>query len=340
MIFPDTRERVPLPELSDEAVDTLRRRAYRPAFVDNEQRPELSFSFLRPPGWEAGQPWLTPSAELPLPSIASLTRQSPKAGIEVLLFEAPFDCLPGDLLDSTLDALTLPQKSEGLLRDIWYADRMGERPHGYELVAAQRHGKDHFVFLVAMQGDAVKRCRDEVNAILASFGLKEPRTAPYADRWRVHSDEGLGLSFAVPAEAQVSAAQGGAKVRWAIEGGAVELSLAPPGPRERRLEDAQQQLVLKAKRQGVVLEDEGRGGDMPAAPGGVLRGDVAIRAFASTSSSKREAEAMLLLGARDDGTPLRLSGLWPARTAHRIAWMRARFAFLQVVTTMAPLTRT
>lgn len=335
MIFPDARERVPLPRLDDETLDVLRRRAYRPAFVENERRPELSFSFLRPPGWEVGPPALTPSAELPLPSLACLSRSAPKAAIEVLLFEASYDVLPGDLLDATLDCLTLPQRSEGLLRDLWYADRMGERPHGYELMAAQRHGKDLFIFLAVMQRDAVQRCRDEVNAIIASFGPKEPRPGPYADPWRMHDDAGLGLSFAVPGEARVSSAQRGAKVSWSIDGGVVELSCRPLGPRERRVDDAEQQLVSEAKRLGAALVTPGRGGDMPAAPGGVLVGDVSIRSYESAPSSKKALEALLLVGTRADGAPLRIAGTWPARTAHRVAWMRARFAFVQLVTTLA-----
>lgn len=335
MIFPDARERVPLPRLDEETMDVLRRRAYRPAFVENTRRPELSFSFLRPPGWEVGPPVLTPTPEMPLPSLACLTRNAPKAAIEVQLFEAPYDVLPGDFLDATLDCLELPQRSEGLLRDIWYADRMGPRAHGYELMAAQRHGKDLFVFLVSMEKGAVQRCRDEVNAILASFGTKEPRPGPYADPWRMHEDKGLGLAFAVPGDARVSSVQGGAKVSWAIDGGTVELSVRPLGAKERRIDDAEQQLVAEAKRLGCTLLVPGRGGDMPAAPGGVFEGQVSIRGYESAPSSRKALEAVLLVGARADGTPMRVAGTWPARTAHRVAWMRARFAFVQLVTTLA-----
>lgn len=332
MIFPDVRERVPTPAFSPETVELLKRCAYKPAFVELKAWPELNFSFLRPPGWNVGPPVMSPSLELPIPALASFTRKDPPAVVELLMYEAPFDCLPGDFLDSELGALSLPQRSEGPLGDGWYADRKGARESGWELMAAHRKGKDHFVFLCAMPTAATSSCTDEVNAIVGTFGLRKPRPHPFADRWRVRKDDGLGLSFALPAEASVAQGIGDTQATWATGAGDILLSvrLIP----QRRIEDAEEALKIELLRRGIAL-GPGRVGDLPAAPGGVFAGDVEIRLYESAPSSTRPVEVFLIVGTRrDGGARVRIAGAYPTRVVDKNAWMRARFALVQIAATM------
>lgn len=333
MIFPDARQRVPTPSFPPETIDVLKRRAYKPASVELTVRPDLNFTFLRPPGWEVGPPVMSPSLELPIPALASFTRKNPSAGVELLVFESRYDCLPGDFLDSTFDAVSLSHRSEGPVGDGWYADRMGAREHGYELMAAHRKGKDLFVFLCAMPTSAVASCRDEVNAVIGTFVLKAPRPHPFAERWRVHRDDSVGLSFALPDGARPARALAGADVTWSIDGGEVELSVRPLSTRETATEEVEQVFKAELQEKGIVL-GEGRVGDLPAAPGGVFAGEVAIRLFDSTPSSTRSVEALVIAGARKEGGSLRIAGVWPSRAAHTDAWMRGRFALVQLVATM------
>ena len=333
MIFPDARTRVPPPAFPAETVDLLRRRDYRPTLVELLSRPDLSFSFLRPPGWDVGPPVMSPALDLPLPSLASFTRKDPPAGIELLLFEASFDCLPGDFLDTSFDALSLTHRSEGPLGDGWYSDRMGRRDDAYELLAAHRRGKDLFVFLSATPAASVARCRDELNTIIGTFDLKDPRPHPFADRWLVHEDELLDLSFAIPADATVDRHEGAARVTWPIDGGPVEIQvrcLREPPPQVPRIEAS---IRRELARKGILL-DAGRAGDLPAGPGGIFSGTVGIRLYETEPNSERPVEVFLVVGRRDDGTRVRFTSIHPTRTANQNSWMRARFAIVQLATTM------
>jgi len=334
MFFPDPRKRTATPALTAEKADALKKRAYKPAFVDVEKRPELSFSFLRPPGFEVGPPTLIPTTEFPVPFLASIRRRAPDAVLEIAFFEANFDCLPGDFLDSVFDGLTMTEVSEGPLGFAWYADRSVEREHGYELLAAQRLGKDLVVFIGAAKKDGLKKSREEMLHILGTFSLKEGRGHPYVDRYRMHTDDTLKMSFAVPDAVTTTRVPGGASFVWDIEGGPVEFSVRQASEKQRRLDDVEKALHAELKRKGIVVAPEGRGGDMRAAPGGVLEGEVAVREYTTTAASKRQMSVVLFFAARSDGTRVRFVVEMPKREAHKIAWMRARFAFVQLMTTL------
>jgi hypothetical protein len=334
VFFPDPRKRVGIPRLTVADAERLKKRAYKPAFVDVEKRPDLSFSFLRPPGWEVSGPTMIPTVDFPVPFLASLRRRAPDAALEVAFFEATFDCLPGDFLDSVFDGLTMTDVGEGPLGDGWYADRSVERTHGYELLAALRLGKDLVIVVGAAKKDGLKKAREEMLHIIGTFALKEPRGHPFVDRYRMHTDDTLKLQFAVPDDVKTTRAPGGVAFTWDIEGGPVEFSVRQLNAQQRRLDDVEKALFAELKRKGIVTAPEGRGGDIAAAAGGVLAGDVVVREYTTTETSKRQARVVLFVGTRTDGTRLRFVVEMPAREAHKIAWMRARFAFVQMMTTL------
>jgi len=334
MLFPDPRRRVGLPTVTRADAERLKKRAYKPGFVEVTSRPDLAFSFLRPPGWEVTPPNLIPTSDFPVPFIAELRRKAPDAAIELAFFEAPFDCLPGDYLDAVFDGLTMTDVSEGPLGDGWYADRSVERAHGFELLAAHRLGKDLLLAIGVAKKENLKKSRDEMLHILGTLSLKTSRGHPFVDRYRMRADDKTGLSCALPDDAQVKASPNGFAATWNVEGGPVELSVQKLAPTQRRLDDVEKALFAEWKRKGLSLPTEGRGGDMPAAAGGALAGDIVVRAYQTLPSSKRAAEIVWMLGTTRDGTRVRFVVEMPTRETHKIAWMRARFAFVQMMTTL------
>jgi hypothetical protein len=332
MFFPDARQLVEVPVFTPAQVEELKRKLYRPAFVEMEKRPELSFAFLRPPGWEVGPPAMPPSQDYPVPSLASVKRTNPTAAMEVGVVEAPYDCLPGDFLDCVLDGLTCTHASEGPVGDGWYADRSAHKDHGAELMAAHRRGGNLYVFLCAFK-DATPKTRDEVLSILGTFSLKQEPASRLVGRWHLHGHPGA-VPFAIPESATVAKAPGGVAVTWSVEGGTVELSARTPGPKERSAGEVQEALRTELKRKGILLEDRPAVRQVDAPPGSTLSGPVSVTTWQATPESKLPVEVTLLLGTRPDGSRLRVTAEVPARTAHKIAWMRGRFALVQAVTTL------
>lgn len=334
MLFPDARSRVPVPSFSNDDVAELKKKLYRPAFVEPGDRQEVSFAFLRPPGWEVGPPGFQPTEELPIPFLASIRRKAPDAGLEIALYEATHDCLPGDFLDCVLDGLTCTHISEGRVGAGWYADRSAQKEHGAEFMAAHRRGKDLFVFMGAARKDGGAKVRNEILAILGTFSLRQERASPFAGRWKMVADA-RPLAFAAPDGVKtVKAPAGGTVVNWPLEGGAVELGMRPCGPKERSPADAAAALTAELKKKGIVLAPNPANHVLPVDPGGALAGDATVTTWQSGPASKQAVEVTLLVGTTADGTAMRLWVTCPARTAHKINWMQGRFAFVQMVTTL------
>lgn len=336
MIFPDARTRMPTPVFSQDTIDGLKACAYQNAVVELSAATQGGrFSFLRPPGWRVGAPVLSSRAPMPMTPLASFLRDKPRVAMDLLLYRAPYDCLPGDFLDAHLDGLRLSHRSEGPLGDGWYADRMGRMEAGYQILAGHRKGRDLYLFLCATPSAALPMVRDEVSAILATFRLRDPVSRSFAERWRRHDDSTTGLTFALPAEVQPRTGPLGLELTWPLAEGALVLSLRSLLPRDGDLACVEAGFRQQLLRTGIRLSPA-RVGDLPASAAGIFAGEVAIRLYESTSSSRESVEALLLVGRRKDGGRLGICGTYPARSRAPDSWMRARFAIVQIAATMKP----
>lgn len=333
MIFPDERQRVPTPVFSDETLAGLKKRSYKPAYVDLTAFPQFNFSFLRPPGWEIGPPVMSPNLALPMPALASFARKDPLALVELCAFDAPHDCLPGDFLDTSLGGFRLSHRSEGPLQDGWYADRMGRDGQGYAILAAHRKGKNIFVFLCAMPLTSLAAVRDEVATLIGTFALRNKAEKRYADRWCKYIEPGMQLAFAVPATAKQTPMKVGVESSWRIGTGQVSITVRPVLSSEIGMEVMESVLKRELMQQEIYI-GSARVGDLPASPTGIFSGNVSIRLYDSQLSSPRARETLMLVGKRKDGGGVRVVGTYPTRRTHEEAWMRARFALVQIAATL------
>ncbi len=332
MFFPDRRERVGVPDIQDRDREALKRRAYKPAFVDNEARPEFSFAFYRPPGWEVGPPKMPANPDVPFASLAHLSRHNPAIAVELKVVELQFDALPGDFLDAAFACADLPRYAAGPLGAGWYADRSGPLEGGEQTTAAHRIGQNLFVFLAAARGSAAAKLQ-ELHTILGTFSLKEAPGRFFVDDYAPHGLDGPA-AYEVPTAAKTTASGGGVVTKWAIDGGTVELSCKTVSARQV---DANTLYTTAGRDVAKGQLDPGTAvaGDLPAADGGVFVGPVVFRVV---QTKERDREVALLVGQNAAGQHVRLMGVYPARTAHSHAWCRGRFVVDHALRTMLPAT--